>query len=118
MNNMFKTWIFFCLFGLAGNVISSDNQPLPWVDAIEYEWSIDSNNIASSVLFPTPDPYLFLAESIQEITSEIEPRSFTPTGWTPLLKKYDADALYIQRSYSFLLSQAVRNMIFPFHSYL
>ncbi|MEX0661837.1 MAG: hypothetical protein WEA58_15290 [Balneolaceae bacterium] len=118
MNKMLQIWVSLCLIGLAGNIIPNVNQSFSTVDIVEYDSTADSNGIANSVLFSTPHPYLFLAENVHEIHSEVEPRNSANAGWTSLQNKFYTDVLYIQRSHSFSLSQAVRNMIFPFHSYL
>lgn len=118
MKLMSKIGLLLCCFGLIGNVVTSVNQPIFDTEAVHYSTSSDSNGIANSILFSTPPPYLFLAENIHEISTELEPRNLIAAGWKSLVTHFPSEIIYLYRSSRFSLSQSVRNIIFPFHSFL
>lgn len=64
--------------------------------------------------------YLFLlfVETNHEIPSEIDSQKSFSVNWDLKQNKPPLQLQYLIRTQSFLVSQSVRNLIYPFHSFL
>ncbi len=113
-----KIGLLLCCLGLIGNGLSNLNQLNITSAADQYTAPAEHNGISNSILFSTPHPYHFLAENVHEISTEIEPENSIVASWKFNKKEFFTDELYLNRALRITLSQSVKIMIFPFHSYL
>jgi len=87
---------------------------------VEYVYS-GSNSISdehSKDYLPTHSPVLFGAENLQDVRSEIDPRTSISAKWSSNKRLFTSQFNYLIRSSLFELSQSLRIRIFPFHSFL
>lgn len=76
------------------------------------------NGEQDAAILPKPYFFLLFAESNNEIPSEIDPKKSFSEKLGTKQNKPPLQLQYIVRAQRFILSQSVRNLIYPFHSFL
>ncbi len=118
MRKVPKISLFFCLAGFFvlfnGSVFASEIQN-------EYS-SVDSEVTSATdgdaLLYSTPFPVLLLSEIQTESGSEIEPNESDTAFSLPAVDLRFEYKEYLKKSRQVLISLTVRDLIFPFHTYL
>ncbi|SRR6056297_3001196 len=99
---------------LTGLSIASPSQPIDY----SADSDITFSSIADGMLQATPYPALLLSEIVVENDSEIEPKQ---SGSLSVSSAFDCQfgiKAYLNKSKRLLISLKIRDLIFPFHTYL
>jgi len=110
-----------CLLGFSGSILNSDCADQFHSASSESEYVHTSSDISEGGVntYSHPNsPAVFGAESPQDVRSEIDPRTSVFADWTSIKRLFTTQRDYLIRSSLFQISQSVRILIFPFHSYL
>ncbi|REL24541.1 hypothetical protein DYD21_18305 [Rhodohalobacter sp. SW132] len=119
MNKILNISVLFCLLGLSGSFLYGTDLHSSETEESRYTYSDSSlTGDQDSAISRTKYPALFIAETLSEVRSEIDPRSSISADWASNKNKYSAQFQYLIRASLFESSQSVRNLIFPFHSHL
>ncbi|MDZ7755760.1 hypothetical protein [Rhodohalobacter sp.] len=117
MQKVPKILLFFCLAGfmavLSSSVFASEIQKE--FSAIDTE--LTSASDSDALLYSTQFPVLHLSEIEIESGAEIEPKeSETATSLSAADLRFDTRE-YLNKSKRLLISLAIRDLIFPFHTH-
>ena len=119
MRNVFYISLLLCLIGLTnsiyygvehhashiytGDISAADHTPLG-----DHE----------SAIYASSNPFLFIAEKSGHTGSEIEPRPSTSSNLSSKQELEMPQTLYLRQAEYISVSQSVRTLIYPFHTFL
>lgn len=112
---MFISWLAVFASILTGPAVAHGNQNI--------EFSIGSSDtvdgpISDDVIHATPFPALLLSEILIDNDSEIEPKESGFASYSFTIDRTLGITTYLKKSELILISLSIRELIFPFHTYL
>lgn len=119
MKKIVNISLFLGLLGLLSSIYySSEQRSWNFYSGDDSTVEHPAWGVHNSAILSVPNPTLVFAETARNFHSDIDPKSSVAANWTSHQNNGLPQTQYLHDAQSVFVSQTVRILIFPFHSFL